>query len=56
MRALLATAIIFACTAFYDSETVNGSAKICYYDHLGSTVAYTVRSYELCPLNIQVRH
>ena len=46
----------FACTAFYTGEQISGMNKICYYDHLGNTVAYNVKSYELCPINIEVRH
>lgn len=49
-------AAAYACTGFLKGERVSGMNKICYYDHLGSTVALNVKSYELCPLNIQVPH
>ena len=41
-------------TAFLSGEQTSGMNKICYYDHLGSTVAITISSVELCPLSIQV--
>lgn len=57
---LIATMVLFttayACTAFKSGETVSGMNKICYYDHLGSTVAFNVKSHQLCPLTIQVAH
>lgn len=56
IAALGYSAYAHACTAFYESETIDGLYKICYYDHLGSTVAVTVKSHELCKLNINVRH
>ena len=46
----------FACIAFYTSESVSGLNKICYYNHLGSTVALTVSNTTICPINIQWRH
>ncbi len=46
----------YACTAFFKYETQGTMQKICYYDHLGDTVAITVSSVKLCPLNIQVQH
>jgi len=45
-----------ACTAFYQSERISGLNKICYYSHLGSDVAYTFKSYEVCPVTIDVAH
>ena len=45
---------VYAGTAIYTGEKVDGMYKICYYDYCGSTVAITKRSYELCPLSIQV--
>jgi len=38
---------------FRKGEVVSGRYKICYYSCLGSTVAITVKSYELCPITIQ---
>ncbi len=32
---------------------ISGMNKICYDDCLGSSAAITVKSYELCPLNIE---
>jgi len=45
-----------ACTAFYTHETASGMNKICYYDHLGSQVAMTVRNVDICPLTFKVKH
>lgn len=57
---LIATTVLFttayACTAFFKGERVSGMNKICYYEHLGSTVAYNVKSHELCPISIHVPH
>lgn len=47
---------VFACTAFYKSETVSGMNKICYYDHLGSSYAITVNSYRVCPTTVRASH
>lgn len=33
-------------------EQISGMNKICYYNCAGSEAAITVKSYELCPLNI----
>jgi len=41
-------------TAFLKYERTSGLNKICVYDHLGSEVAITVKSYQLCPLTINV--
>lgn len=41
-----------AATCFSTGEQVSGMNKICYYDCLGSAVAITVRSIDLCPLSI----
>ena len=42
----------FAGTAFKTGEQTSGMNKICFYNDLGSTVAITIRSHELCPLSI----
>ena len=52
--ALLLSAPAFAGTAFFKYERTSGMNKICVYDHLGSDVAITVRSYEICPMTINV--
>jgi hypothetical protein len=41
-----------AVMCFKTGERTSGMNKICYYDCLGSTVAITIRSTELCPLSI----
>jgi hypothetical protein len=43
----------FAGTAFKTGEQSSGMNKICFYDDLGSTVAITIKSTELCPLSIK---
>ena len=46
-----------ACTAFFSHEgPSSGMSKICYYKHLGDTVAHNVRSYQVCPTTIHVSH
>jgi len=42
-----------AVTCFKSGERTDGMYKICYYDCLGSTVAITVKSHQLCPLSIK---
>jgi len=44
----------YAGKAFYKRERISGMNKICYYDHLGSEVAITIKSHELCPMTIDV--
>ena len=44
----------YAGTAFLSGSQTSGLYKICYYNYLGSTIAIYVKSYELCPLTIQV--
>lgn len=46
----------FACTGFLKGEEVSGMNKICYYDHLGSTAALNVASYQVCPVTHQFSH
>jgi len=50
---VLVATVAFAGTAFLKGEYVDGLNKICLYDYLGSTVAITVKAYELCPLTIE---
>lgn len=40
--------------AFFKYERTSGMNKICVYDHLGSDVAITIQSTQLCPLTINV--
>jgi len=40
--------------AFFKYERISGLNKICVYDYIGSEVYITIKSYELCPINIQV--
>jgi hypothetical protein len=48
------TASAVAGTAFFKHERTSGMNKICFYDHLGSEVAITIKAIELCPLTIEV--
>ena len=54
LLALLIALPAHASMAFLKYEYVSGLNKICVYDHLGSDVAITIKSYELCPLSINV--
>lgn len=51
---LLTTTSAQAGLAFFKYERTSGMTKICFYDHMGSEVAITIKSYQLCPLNINV--
>ncbi len=42
----------YAVLCFKKGEYIRGMNKICIYDCLGSEAAITVKSYQLCPLNI----
>ncbi len=44
----------FAGMAFFKYERISGMNKICVYDYLGSDVAITIKSYQLCPLTINI--
>ena len=58
MKKLLAILLLsmpaYAGTAFYTGERVSGMNKICYYDHLGSQVAITIKATQICPMTINV--
>ena len=41
-------------TAIFKYERLDGLYKICVYDYLGSDVAITIRSVDLCPISIEV--
>ena len=41
-----------AVTCFKSGEQTSGQNKICFYDCLGSRAAITIKSFQLCPLNI----
>ena len=63
MRKLIITLIValaassaYCCTAFLEDDYVSGGNRICLYDHLGSTHAVTIKSYEICKVSINVRH
>ena len=52
--ASLVASSAFAGTAYFKYDRISGMNKICYYDHVGSTVAITVSSTSLCPMTISV--
>ena len=41
-----------AAICFKSGEQVSGMNKICYYKCLSGTKAITIKSHQLCPLNI----
>ena len=41
-------------TAFKTGERITGTTKQCYYQFGGSEYTITIKSYELCPLSIEV--
>ena len=49
----LAATLAHGATAFLKGERTSGMTKICYYEFAGNEYAITVRSFELCPLNIR---
>ncbi len=46
----------FACTGFLTGSRVSGMSRVCYYNHLGDSVAITIKSTQLCPLNFRFPH
>lgn len=56
--ALIALALVAtlaqAGTAFLSGEMESGMHRICYYDHMGDTVAITIKWSRMCPLTIRV--
>jgi len=54
IASLLLSFNVSAGTAFLTGEQISGMNKICYYNHLGSKVAITIKSTQLCPLSIKV--
>ncbi len=55
--AVLLIALSFSATAgtaFFKYERISGMNKLCFYDHMGSEVAITIKSYKICPLTINV--
>ncbi len=52
---LFATGYAYAaCFAFYKGEYTEGLNKICLYDYVGSPYAITLKSYQVCPVQIEV--
>lgn len=51
---LLISTPALAGTAFFSHEVISGMNKICYYNHMGSQVAITLRSTQICPVTITV--
>ena len=49
-RELMAEGVAF----FTHESPPSGFYKICYYNYLGSEIAITVRTTDLCPLTIKV--
>jgi len=43
-----------AAIAFKTGEVVTGNTKQCYYEYLGQQYIMTIKSYQLCPLIINV--
>lgn len=58
MNKLIAAVIItlsfsaHAGLAFFKYERTTGLNKICVYDHMGSDISITIKSYKLCPITI----
>ena len=49
---MMRTETQIAAVCFKNGEQVSGMNKICYYNCMGSTVAMTVKSTDLCPMSI----
>ena len=52
---LLLAGSAYAATAYFSHEIdTGGMTKQCVYTYLGNTYTITVKSYQLCPMSIQV--
>ena len=51
---MLVSAPCMAVMAFKSGEAVTGMTKQCFYNYLGSTYTITIKSYELCPITINL--
>ena len=49
---LLLASTSASATGFLTGSYVSGMNRVCLYNQLGSTVAITIKSFELCPLSI----
>lgn len=49
-------AAVEACSAFYKYDRIDGMNRICTYNHLGSDYVTTIKSYNICPTSITVKH
>lgn len=41
-------------TAFFKYEIQQGLTKLCVYDYIGNIHSITLKSYQICPISIQV--
>lgn len=41
-------------TAFFKYEIEQGLTKLCVYDYIGNIHSITLKSYQICPISIQV--
>lgn len=41
-------------TAFFKYQVEQGLTKLCVYDYIGNIHSITVKSYQICPITIQV--
>ena len=48
--------LILLCLAYLELQEPDGLHTICYYNHLGDTIAITINYYDTCPMQIQVPH
>jgi len=46
--------MLITVTAMYTGERHTGDTIQCYYEALGDRYTYTIRSYQFCPLSIEV--
>lgn len=52
---LMATFTAYAGIAFFKYEIAgDGLTKVCVYDHIGNLHSITIKSYQNCPISIQV--
>lgn len=52
--AIFCSAPGYAGIAFKSGENTTGMTKTCFYNYLGSAYTKTVKSFELCPLSLEV--
>jgi hypothetical protein len=53
MDSVIIASSLSASVGFLTGSTIDGMKKICYYSTAQGTMAITIESYQLCPVNMK---